>query len=280
MHSYEDPYTVVADDPEAVVYVPETGELLLGKNRYQKLMSTQDSESTANKNEAEIRVTYDKDNWQKGDLRPEHYFYCETEVTDAAGKKTDVVYNDNYLENNAERQIIEYDVGYNQTIRINSTADECFQHGIGREVDDIVNAMQDVLDLEALQTELEKILESIPGGDQRLDLVNKQLEATKKALTLAKNKEQKLFERGITTFKKYLDATNLCVTNCGSRSSKLELVKNRTQNQKTTYETLKSNNEDIDITEVAIELNAAELTYDAALMAAGKVMKTTLLNFI
>ena len=39
-------------------------------------------------------------------------------------------------------------------------------------------------------------------------------------------------------------------------------------------------NEDIDITEVAIQLTSAELTYDAALMAAGKVMKTTLLDFI
>lgn len=58
------------------------------------------------------------------------------------------------------------------------------------------------------------------------------------------------------------------------------MIKNRSQSQKTTYETLKSENEDIDITEVAIQLNSAELTYDTALMAAGKVMKTTLLDFI
>ena len=72
----------------------------------------------------------------------------------------------------------------------------------------------------------------------------------------------------------------MCVTACGSRGRKLDLIKNRSQNQKTTYETLKSENEDIDITEVAIKLTSAELTYDAALMAAGKVMKTTLLDFI
>ena len=102
----------------------------------------------------------------------------------------------------------------------------------------------------------------------------------KKALELAKQKEQSLFAGGITELQKYLSDANLCVTDCGSRSSKLELIKNRSQNQKTTYETLKSENEDIDITEVAIELSAAELTYDAALMAAGKVMQNTLLNFI
>ena len=52
------------------------------------------------------------------------------------------------------------------------------------------------------------------------------------------------------------------------------------QNQKTTCETLKSENEDIDITEVAIQLSSAELTYQAALMATGKVSQTTLLNYI
>ena len=35
----------------------------------------------------------------------------------------------------AAKQVIEYDVGFNQTIQVNSTADECFQHGIGRTVD-------------------------------------------------------------------------------------------------------------------------------------------------
>ena len=89
-----------------------------------------------------------------------------------------------------------------------------------------------------------------------------------------------MFESGITTFQKELDNTNLCLTNIGTSSSKLALIKSRMQNQKTTFETLKSENEDVDITEVAIELSSAELTYEAALMATGKVLKNTLLNFI
>ncbi len=242
-------------------------------------MATKDSESTASLNEGEIRVTYEKDTWKKGDLRPEHYFYCEAEKEDGSGDS--IIYNDTYLTPDAERQVIEYDVGYNQAVRINSTADECFKHGVGREVDDIVNAMQDVLDLEGIKADLENIKQNTQESDKAaLDQIQKQLNAVEKALTYAKDKEQKLFEGGLTAFQKYLDDANICVTNCGSRGSKLELVKNRTQNQKTTYETLKSENEDVDITEVAIELSAAELTYDSALMAAGKVMQTTLLNFI
>lgn len=279
-HSYDknpNPYAYVSENENSIVYIPETGELLLGEKRYAELMATKDSAETASVNEGEIRVTYDKSNWEKGDLRPEHYFYCQADREDGSG--TRITYNDTYLTHGADRQVIEYDVGFNQSVRINSTADECFKHGVGREVDDIVNAMQDVLDLEGVQTDLTAIMKNTTDAAEQAK-IQKQLDAVDKALTYAKKKEQDLFQSGITVFQGYLSDANLCVTNCGSRSKKLELIENRTQNQKTTYETLKSENEDIDITEVAIELNAAELTYNAALMAAGKVMQTTLLNFI
>lgn len=273
IHSYDNPYAKVED--EGVVYVPETGELLLSKANYDKLMTVKDKESTT-ANEAEIRVTYEKSHWNKGDLRPEHYFACTSE--DADGNK--IEYNSSYLEGNAERQDIEYDVGFNQTIRVNSTADECFQHGIGRETADIISAMQDVLDLEKIKTTLENLKKEYEGQDDKLETIQNQLDAVEKALTYAKDKEQRLFESGITAFQKYLDDANLCITNCGTRSSKLSLIETRMQNQKTTFETLKSENEDADITEVAIYLTSAELTYEAALMATGKIMQTTLLNFI
>ena len=280
MHPYDDPdpYNYIADDAHKgeVVFVPETGELLLGDERYQELMKIKDDDTTL-ADEAEIRVTYEKQHWQKGDLRPEHYFYCKSNPGDA---EKEIVYNQTYLSVDAERQDIEYDVGYNQTIRVNSTADQCFKHGIGREVDDLLTSIQDVLDLEAQQASLEKMMESLEDGTTDKKIMQNQLDAINKALTLAKKKEQKLFEEGITAFQGYLDDASLCITECGTRSSKLALIENRSQNQKTTFETLKSENEDIDITEVAIQLNSAELTYEAALMATGKVSQTTLLNYI
>ncbi|MCM1568330.1 MAG: flagellar hook-associated protein FlgL [Roseburia sp.] len=270
IHSTDDPYTKAANDPDAMIYVPETGEILMGKKNYDKLMSISDDPLTT-QDESEIRVSYTKNSWEAGDLRPEHYFACKN-LTD------DISYNQEYLQGNVERQDIEYDVGFNQTIRVNSTADECFQHGIGRTVDDLVNAIQEVVDLETVKCTIESALETAEGEDAKI--LQQQLLAADKALTLSRNKCQKMFEAGITTFQGYLDDANLCITNCGTRSSKLELISNRMQNQKTTFETLKSENEDVDITEVAIQLNSAELTYEAALMAAGKVMQTTLLNFI
>ncbi len=280
MHPYDDPdpYNYIADDAHKgeVVFVPETGELLLGDDRYQELMKIKDDDTTL-ADESEIRVTYEKQHWQKGDLRPEHYFYCKSNPGDA---EKEIVYNQSYLSVDAERQDIEYDVGYNQTIRVNSTADQCFKHGIGREVDDLLTSIQDVLDLEAQQASLQKMMESLEDGTTDKKIMQNQLDAVNKALTLAKKKEQKLFEEGITAFQGYLDDASLCITECGTRSSKLALIENRSQNQKTTFETLKSENEDIDITEVAIQLTSAELTYEAALMATGKVSQTTLLNYI
>lgn len=275
MHSYEDPYVAAANDKDAIIYVPETGEILLGENRYETLMAVRDDASTKT-NEAEIRVTYEKNNWAKGDLRPEHYFFCKSNPR----TNESIVYNESYLTDNAERQDIEYDVGFNQTIRINSTADQCFKHGIGREVDDLVNAMQDVLDLESVKAGIENMMKSVEEGSESGRVLKQQLDAVNKALTCARDKEQKLFGKGITAFQGYLDDASMCITECGTRSSKLSLIKSRMQNQKTTFETLKSENEDIDITEVAIYLSSAKLTYEASLMATGKVAQTTLLNFI
>ena len=275
VHSYDDPYTKAANDPDAIIYVPETGEILLGDNKYNELMQVKDDASTVS-NEGEIRVTYQKEHWQKGDLRPQHYFAC----TSNPGEENEIVYNPTYLTENAERQFIEYDVGFNQTIRINSTADECFQHGIGREADDLIAAMQNVKDLEDVQSRLSELMKEVEGDEEKTAQLQKQMDAVEKALTLAKDKEQKLFESSITAFQGYLDDANLCITNCGNRGSKLSLIENRMKTQKTTFETLKSENEDIDIAEVTIQLKSAELVYEAALLAAGKVMQATLLNYI
>ena len=60
----------------------------------------------------------------------------------------------------------------------------------------------------------------------------------------------------------------------------MELVESRLSSQKTTFETLKSDNEDADLAEVAVQLTSAELTYEAALKGTAKIMQTNLMDFI
>ncbi len=279
-HSYDIPSPYENVPANGVVYLADTGELLLGDTAYNNLVNTKDDVSTSTKNEGEIRITYSKDTWEKGDLKPEHYFACTEQVPG----EPDIEYNQEYLTYNYARQSIEYDVGFNQVIQINTTADELYTHDIGREVDDLVNTMQQMIDLEKtidrLKSTMDALSESDPNYQTKKDTLQAQLDAANKAHTYVKEKVETEFSTGITAMQGYLDQANLALTNCGTRGKKLELVESRLMSQQTTFETLKSENEDADITEIAIKLNSAELTYNASLMATGKIMQTSLLNFI
>lgn len=271
------PYEKSAADPDSVILIKETGELLLGKNVYNTLMSNKDDVATVF-DESSLLVTYEKTNWEKDDLKPEHYFTC-TDITDDANP---IYYNSDYIVpgKEIEKQVIEYDIGMNQTIRVNTTADEVFVHDIGRDVDDLVRAMQDVVDMEATVAKLEGMMESGNFSAQQKETIQKQLDAANKAMTYLTEKAQKMFENGITKMQGHLDTVNLAVTNCGTRGQKLELIEKRLMSQKTNFENLESENENVDITDVAIKLSSAELTYEAALMATGKIMQTSLMNYI
>ena len=89
-----------------------------------------------------------------------------------------------------------------------------------------------------------------------------------------------MFEGTITKVQGYLDDTNVAITDNGTRSQRLSLISNRLMDQRTTFRTLQSENEDADIAEVAVQLTSTELTYNAALMATGKIMQTSLMNYI
>lgn len=277
---YEDPYKNVGDND--IVLVKETGELLLGKNVYNKLMELSDNPVTSY-NEGEIRVTYEKTKWENNDLRPEHYFACKTpkEGNDLT-VGDNIEYNQSYLEgiSDEDKQTIEYDVGLNQRIRVNTTADEVFTHDISRDVEDMIKAMEDTVAMEKQVNKLKKMLETADTANGDYDTIQKQLAAAEKAFTFLNEKTQQMFENGISKMQKHLDAVNFAVTENGTRGQKLELISNRLMSQKTNFETLKSENEDIDITDVAIKLSSAELTYSSALMATGKVLQNNLMNFI
>lgn len=256
-----------------VTYVAETGELLLG--------SAIKKELTELPNDAEIRVTYDKKNWAEGDLDPVHYFYAERYENGENEKP--LIYNDFKLDWTDEAdhvQIIEYDIGNNQSIRVNTTADELYTHDIGRDVDDVLGMIEAYDKLENTKTELEKLRDSgVYTGDD-LTKLEEQIASLGKAITLTKEKAQRKCEELQTTFKGYLQQNSLAETRCGSRESRLKLIQNRLSVQKTNFEELVSTNEDADYTDLAIQLKSVEMTYEAALTSISYVMKTSLLQFI
>lgn len=299
----DDPYKTMLDGDigntghtDQVVFVPETGEILFCSHfdKFDKL-----NENT------EIRVTYTKDSWKDGDLRPEHYFACKKAVVDENGdpvyvqkigadgkpmvdgsgnpiyEQKIIDYNPEYLtEGNTNKQIIEYDVGYNQKIQVNTTADKVFIHALDRDIDDLERALTDLTNMDATMTDLDLVLKGMDESNADYGKVKKQYDAAKKAYDYMRENIHTMFEGTITKTQQYLDKTNLAVTDNGTRSQRLELISNRLMDQRTNFKTLQSENEDIDIAEVIIQLTSTELTYNSALMATGKIMQTSLMNYI
>lgn len=265
----------------AAILIPETGELLISSPIYEKMMKLEDDVTTPTKDESQIQITYEKSTWKKDDLKPEHYFAC-TDMSDS-DSANHIKYNTDYLSGIVEKQAIEYDVGLNQSIRINTTADEVFTHAIGRDVDDLVNSMQAVIDMDATVERLKKIREGLKQDasyQTNYDILTNQIDAAEKSLTYLKEKNQKLFEGSITKMQNHLNKVNEATTNCGTREKKLDLIKNRLMSQKTNFETLESENENVEITDVALQLKGAELTYQAALMSTSKILQTSLMQYI
>lgn len=259
--------------------IQETGELVIGDELYNKLMALKDDPLTTNTNEGEFRVTYEKRNWEKDDLRPEHYFAC-TDKSDADTLNW-IDYNASYLTDTVrEKQAIEYDVGMNQSIRVNTTADEVFTHDIGRDIEDLINVMDEITEMENKLSQLKNLAEQYTNDDAKLSIINQQMDAANKAMTYLNEKRQSLFEGNITNMQNHLNTVNYATTNCGTRQKKLELIENRLMSQKTSFETLQSENENVDITDVAIQLSGAETAYEASLMATSKILQTSLVNYL
>ncbi len=260
-----------------VIFVPETGELLFNNKAYAEI---EDTIKNLGGTDAELQITYTKDQWQKGDLRPEHYFACESTVKDEAGNPKTIEYNKEYLDGKGVKQTIEYDVGYNQKIQVNTTADEVFSHGMDRDIDDLEKALASLADIDATKIDLDKVLKGLDEGTAEYADVKKKYDAAEKAYNYIRENVHDMLQRTITKAQGYLDDTNVAITDNGTRSQRLDLISNRLMDQKTTFQVLQSENEDIDIADVMIKLTSTELTYNSALMATGKIMQTSLMNFI
>lgn len=218
----------------------------------------------------EIRVTYEKDAFEKNDLRPEHYFACTSGGID---------YNAGYLTGATDdnsKQYISYDVGFNQSVRVNTLASELFTPALRRDMDDLISAIGDVDTMEKNISTLKDMLKKDPDNAE----LQERLDAANKSYTLMNDKMQKLFESSMTKAQGHLDLANSALTATGNRGSRVELVSNRLAKQQTNFKTLSSENEEVDITEVTVNLRSVELAYNASLMATGKIAQTTLLNYL
>lgn len=242
-----------------------TGEILLNKELSDKLVTMPDLIGTKC-----IDVIYDKKEWENGDIRPENLFACD--YTDSHGNL--IRYNKGNSAHN-----IAYDVGFAQNVVVNTTADAVFTTDVKRNVEDLRRILNELQQISGtLKTLKEK--KDASNDDAYRAKLDQDIASATKVYDHLRQQIQKEFEHKITSMQHCLDIANIAVTDNGTRSKRLDLVNSRLMTQTTTFQTLQSENEDVDIAEAATRLTSAQVTYEASLMATGKISQTSLMNYI
>lgn len=270
-------------------FIKETGELILSKDAYDKLIQA-----------GGISINYEKSDWQKGDLRPEHYFMCSTPKvgtdprTYSATYPGGIEYNYNREDaagnpttkeaetvkiNGFKEQDLSYEIAFNQTIVINTHASDVYSHDIGRDIDELIKVTQQMVNAEDKVSKLQNKIDNATD-EEELKKLNVTMGALKKEEALVKEKMHSMYTSAITAFKGYSDDVNKQIANLGALTARLEMTKNRVKDQKSNVKELADQNINCDLSETAIDLKNAELALEAAQLAAGKIAQQTLLNYI
>ena len=253
-------------DPDGINYIPETGELIFGENVYNQI-----------KTASNISVNYDKSKFEVGDLRPEMYFNCTQHKTMSDGTIQDTDYTVDKT-----GQPIKYEVNFNQYITVNAEGKDLIKHDMGNKIEDLANAVQDVLDIENNIKKLKGMLEDPQYKDDAdaVAQINKMLEGADVELALKKENMQKLFGNNMTNFQNFMEDVSAVQATVGTTYSKLELIQTRVTEQLADFKELKSTNEDVETEEVAIEMYQAELVYESSLATTASVIQKTLLDYL
>lgn len=252
--------------PNEIVFDAESGELLFHDDMAQLL----DAKNTS------ITMDYEKTGFDVGELKPENYFNC-TKHTDDKG---DIVYK-NYDENwNWNQEAIYYNIAGGQQMRINTEARDVFDSNIRRDMDDLIDIVNFAISAQDTVNEITKKIESGEYSEEEVAKLNQWLDAANKQLDYANQNMHDTYSAYITKFQGYLNTVNLEITDIGGRGERVELTKNRMSIQQSTFKELKSENEDMNLSDLVINYSAASVAYQAALQSAAKIGQMTLLNYI
>ena len=263
------PYTAADDE---IRYIEDTGEIILGKNVFEVLNTSKS-----------ISTEYTKSTFNTGDLKPEFYYNC-TAKNNTTGKTVDY--------KAPSDQNIYYEINFGQNLKVNTMANETLDTTIGREIDEILTSITEVGAVEEKLANVELLMKDKTRTD--LDALEKLKEQIETELTLKKTVMQEKFSKGITTTKTVQNGetyiteagetkqkgVSIAATSLGSRYKRLKLTEDRLLEQKTSFSELLNSNETVELEDAIINYNSAQVTYNASLSAAGKVVQNTLLDFL
>lgn len=246
---------------DEVYFIPETGELVFGDDVYNSVRAGKD-----------LSVVYQKTEFEKNDVRPEHYFHCST-VNNETGETA------NYR--TAGSQDMLYQINFSQTLTVNTEGCDAISLSVGRMIDDITNICNDLDVMEANLKSVEKRIDDCDENDTatlaNLKELKNQIETE---MTLQKSVLTKALGSAITTCQDAKDELNVAAADHGSRYNRMNMTKTKLEQQQLDTEEAKSDNEDANLGEAYVNFSEADLLYQATLNATTKILGQSLLNFI
>lgn len=244
---------------DSLYYIYDTGEVVMTDDLYTKFSNCDG-----------MSFTYQKDSFNAGDVRPEMYFNC-TDITNPGNPVKYTFESD---------ESISYTVNFSQSLQVNTLGRNALSYDIGRDIDDMCNALQSVLDIENKIAKLKTMKESGAYSADENKNIDTMIAASEKEYDYALDNMKKTFSKEITNVKEYQQTVSLELADLGARQNRLTLTKDRLSEQYTTFDDLKSKNEDVDLEDVVIKFSSAKTLYQAALSAASSCVQKSLLDYI
>ncbi|EKC49621.1 flagellar hook-associated protein 3 [human gut metagenome] len=123
---------------------------------------------------------------------------------------------------------------------VNTNASDVFNADIGRDVDEMINAVKAAIDANDKVDKIKDMMnQAAYSGVSAQENLQTWLEAAQKEADYANDNLQKLYDSYIGNFDEYLSDVNLAITTVGSKGDRLELTETRMSNQQLTVKTLK-----------------------------------------
>ncbi len=250
-------YTIGDDE---IVYMYDTGEILMGKNIYESIQENQMS----------ISLEYCKTEFTEKDIRPEMYFACSS--YDAVSKKT-AQYAD------PSEQNIEYEINFSQTMAVNTQGKDAISTEIYRAIDYLRQTVEDVDDVENRIADVEKMIAN-STDEAEIETLTQLQETLVTERSLRVTIMTEAFGKGLTMVDNAQEKLNVAVANLGTRYNRLELTYNKLSDQKVDTEEALSDNEDVDLADAYINLTQADNLYQYSLSSTSKILGNSLLDYI
>lgn len=251
----------MADSDAQAIYLYDTGEVILNGTAYNLIQQ----------NNAQINVTYTKTEFEEGDIRPEMYFECSS-YNGISDKAT--YYRD------PSNQNIQYEINFTQTAVVNVQAKDALSTDIYRTIDYLAQTIYAVDDVERRIAEVDNLIENTTEDDPKMEdytQLKELLETEQKLRTKTMNDA---FGMSLTMVDKAEDTLNAAMANLGTRYKRVELTRDKLEDDLLNTEEKLSDNEDVDIADAYINLTQADTLYQAALSATAKILGNSLLNYI